>query len=123
MATGQKPFDGKSDYSIMKAHLEEPPVPPGDWDASIPAALSAVILEALAKEPKDRFATAEAFSRKLEQVGRELPESSDSAEQGWRAMSNADCGQTIVELPAVPTVVESPDTNELDRTALTRRPR
>ena len=113
MATGQKPFDGKSDYSIMKAHLEEPPVPPGDWDASIPAALSGVILEALAKDPADRFASAEAFSHKLEQAGRELPEGLDSAEQGWRAMSNADCGHTIVELPAEPTVIETHQTTEI----------
>jgi serine/threonine-protein kinase len=67
MVTGRKPFDGNSEFSIMKAHLEEPPVPPEQVDASIAPDLSEVILIAMAKERSQRYQTAGEF---LEALGR-----------------------------------------------------
>ncbi len=59
--TGKRPFDGVSDYSIMSAHLNKQPVPPVQIDGSVPRALNDLILKAIAKDPGDRFQSADAF--------------------------------------------------------------
>ncbi len=66
LVTGMRPFQGDSDFQIMAAHLQQPPVPPVDRDPRIPAALSDVILMAIAKDPAERFQTAAAFRAALE---------------------------------------------------------
>ena len=70
--TGKKPFDAESQFAIMSAHLARPPVPPVQLNASLPPAVSEIILVALAKEPKDRFQTAGAFLNALRNVQQEV---------------------------------------------------
>ena len=61
MATGRRPFEGDSDYSIMAAHLQQQPRPPLHIDPTLPELLSDIILMSLAKDPAQRFQTADAF--------------------------------------------------------------
>lgn len=61
LATGKRPFDGTSEYSIMAAHLEKTPVPPIVLDPRLPQALNDVILMSVAKDPASRFQTGVAF--------------------------------------------------------------
>jgi eukaryotic-like serine/threonine-protein kinase len=68
MVTGQLPFRGHSNYSVMSAHLQEIPQPPIAVRPDLPKGLSDVILMAMAKDPKDRFQSAEAFSNALKSV-------------------------------------------------------
>ncbi len=68
MATGKKPFDGASNYSIMSAHLQQEPVPPINVAAGVPEALSQIILMAIAKDAGQRFQTAQAFRGALQSV-------------------------------------------------------
>ena len=65
LVTGKRPFDGDSQFAIMSAHLEKTPVPPVTIDPTLPAALNDIILLAVAKEPDQRFQTAEAFRNAL----------------------------------------------------------
>lgn len=67
MITGQRPFDGTNTFSIMAAHLNQPPVPPVQHDPRIPAPVSDVILRALAKDPGARFQSAMEFHAALAQ--------------------------------------------------------
>ena len=73
MVTGQRPFQADSDYSIMAAHLEQAPRPPIDFGVALPAGLNEIILMALAKDPAQRFKTADAFRRALSSVCANLP--------------------------------------------------
>jgi YVTN family beta-propeller protein len=57
--TGRAPFEGRSEYETMTAHLSDPPPRVTEHVASAPAALDVVVARALAKDPADRFATAE----------------------------------------------------------------
>ncbi|HEY2291486.1 MAG TPA: protein kinase [Thermoanaerobaculia bacterium] len=57
MLTGRVPFDGPTDFLILKAQLEEPPAPPSAVVSGIPAWLDRIVLKALAKAPADRFQT------------------------------------------------------------------
>lgn len=68
MVTGRKPFDGNSEFSIMKAHLEEAPVPPDEIDRSVDPDLSDVILTAMAKDRGERYQRAGAFLADLKEV-------------------------------------------------------
>jgi eukaryotic-like serine/threonine-protein kinase len=69
MVTGQLPFRGHSNYSVMSAHLQEQPQPPIVVRPDLPKGLSDIILMAMAKDPRDRFQTAEAFSNALKSSG------------------------------------------------------
>jgi len=65
IVTGARPFQGDSEYSIMAAHLEHKPLPPIQITPNLPPGLSEVILQALEKEPENRFQTADAFRTAL----------------------------------------------------------
>ena len=68
MVTGQRPFVATSDYSIMAAHVKEAPKPPADLHPGLPSELNEIILMAIAKDPTQRFQTAEAFRNALSAV-------------------------------------------------------
>ena len=68
--TGQRPFTATSDYSIMAAHVKEAPKPPVELHPGLPAALNEIILMAIAKDPAQRFQTADAFRNALSSVPR-----------------------------------------------------
>ncbi len=68
MVTGKLPFRGHSNYSVMSAHLQETPQPPIAVRPDLPKGLSDIILMAMAKDPGDRFQTAEAFGTALRSV-------------------------------------------------------
>jgi serine/threonine protein kinase len=72
LVTGKKPFDGDSQFAIMAAHLEKMPVPPVTLDAKLPQALNDVILMSIAKQPEQRFQSAEAFAAALGSVRQNL---------------------------------------------------
>jgi hypothetical protein len=72
LVTGKKPFDGDSQFAIMAAHLEKVPVPPITLDTRLPQMLNDVILMSIAKDPDQRFQTAQAFAAALGNVRQSL---------------------------------------------------
>ncbi|HUP70474.1 MAG TPA: Stk1 family PASTA domain-containing Ser/Thr kinase [Acidimicrobiales bacterium] len=74
MVTGVPPFSGDNPVTIAYKHVREVPEPPRHHDSAIPAAFEAIILQALAKDPSDRYATAEELRADLlrYQQGREV---------------------------------------------------
>ena len=55
--TGRLPFERKTNYALMHAHVQESPPTPRQYQAEIPRELEKVILKAIAKEPQRRFQT------------------------------------------------------------------
>ncbi|HEX3035978.1 MAG TPA: serine/threonine-protein kinase, partial [Thermodesulfobacteriota bacterium] len=55
MVTGRVPFNGDSEYKIMKAHLEEKPTMPWVINSDISKDVGKIILKAIAKNSKDRY--------------------------------------------------------------------
>ncbi len=80
MVTGARPFRADSDYSLMAAHLQQPPKPPIEVRSDLPAALNEIILLAIAKEPAQRFQSADAFRNALNSVRSALPATSRAAQ-------------------------------------------
>jgi serine/threonine-protein kinase len=65
MVTGRRPFDFQSQFDIMAAHVSQLPVPPMQRNGAISRDLDYFILKALAKNPADRFQTADEFRTAL----------------------------------------------------------
>ena len=57
-STGQLPFDGPDAVSVALKQVQETPVPPREVNPAIDPSLEAIILKAMSKDPRARFATA-----------------------------------------------------------------
>ena len=66
MLTGQPPFQGKTITQVIYSVMHDPPPPPRQWNAALPARYDDVFARALAKDPAVRFATAGEFAAALE---------------------------------------------------------
>jgi len=73
MVTGERPFRADSDYSLMAAHVQQPPKPPIELRSDLSAALNEIILMAIAKDPALRFQSADAFRNALNSAKGALP--------------------------------------------------
>jgi len=72
MVTGRVPFNSQSEFELMRAQIEDPPPPPREFAEHIPQAIERIILRALAKDPAERFQTAEEFHTALMDSARAL---------------------------------------------------
>jgi beta-lactam-binding protein with PASTA domain len=59
MVCGRPPFSGDSTVAIAYKHVQEPPTPPRQLNASIAPELEAIIMQLLEKRPEDRYADAD----------------------------------------------------------------
>jgi hypothetical protein len=65
MVCGRRPFVRDDPLDIVRDHLKTPPPLPREINGMISAELDAVIAKALAKDPNERYQTAEAFEAAL----------------------------------------------------------
>ena len=65
MSTGQPPFTGDNPVSIAYKHVREQPEMPKDRNPAVPAALQAVIMQAMAKNPEQRYQSAQGLRADL----------------------------------------------------------
>jgi serine/threonine-protein kinase len=73
MVTGRPPFLGESPVAVASKHVLEQPTPPSKLNRDVTPDLDAVILRAMAKNPANRYQSAEEFRADLERVKRGLP--------------------------------------------------
>ena len=64
--TGRVPFEAESPVSVALKQVSERPQPPSQLNPAVSRALDAVVLKALAKDPANRFASAEEFLEALD---------------------------------------------------------
>ncbi|MGH8937654.1 MAG: serine/threonine-protein kinase [Acidimicrobiia bacterium] len=64
MLAGRPPFRAKTPLALAMAHLYRPPPPPSRF-VRVPAALEAVAMRALEKDPRDRFVSGDAMAAAL----------------------------------------------------------
>lgn len=58
MVTGRVPFEGENTVSIALAHLEEPAVPPSQYNPEVSLGLEQIILRCIQKKPDNRYSGA-----------------------------------------------------------------
>jgi serine/threonine-protein kinase len=68
LLTGRVPFDAESAVTIALKHVSERPVPPAELVPTVPAALDAVVMRALAKDPAQRYQDADSFIADLHEA-------------------------------------------------------
>ncbi|MGH8588308.1 MAG: protein kinase domain-containing protein, partial [Gammaproteobacteria bacterium] len=71
MLSGRMPFAAEGEFELMRAQLEERPLPLREIVPEVPRAVDDAVLQALAKSPNDRFQTAAEFIHAVEQASRE----------------------------------------------------
>jgi serine/threonine protein kinase len=58
LITGQPPFTGDSPVAVAYQHVREDPIPPSQQNPEVSAALDAVVLKAMNKNPANRYQSA-----------------------------------------------------------------
>ncbi|MBI5302168.1 MAG: tetratricopeptide repeat protein [Chloroflexi bacterium] len=121
MVTGRVPFQGESPTAVLMQHLNTAPPPPRQFNASVPDAVQAVILQSLAKNPAERFPRAGEFARAFTAALRgQAPEASaglSSAGTFVEAPATSKDAGTLVEKPGTPEPAASP-LSTMDRRVL-----
>jgi serine/threonine protein kinase/Tol biopolymer transport system component len=72
LATGQKPFKGDTNVSLISSILKDTPPPIADVNPSLPAGITRVVRRALAKDPSRRYQTATDLRNDLEDLKEEV---------------------------------------------------
>jgi len=110
MLTGSVPFIGDTPLEIAMKHLSAIPEPPSEHRPEVPHELDSIVLRALAKNPADRYQSAEEMDADLARAARGqavAPETEEAATQvlrgaGTATMSNAPTEVTRRPVTAVP---------------------
>jgi eukaryotic-like serine/threonine-protein kinase len=89
LLTGKVPFTGDSPVEIAMKHLSGRPQPPSAHRAEVPRDLDLVVLRALAKDPDERYQSAEEMDADLARIEQGLAVSSRTAEAETRIMTAA----------------------------------
>ncbi|HEV7486544.1 MAG TPA: serine/threonine-protein kinase [Thermoanaerobaculia bacterium] len=112
LLTAQKPITGATTAACIMAHCQTPPRPFSETDPQgrVPEALRAVVLKALAKNPKDRYQTAGEFSAALQGA---LPHGNAVRTAAAMPFTAAPVPSTLIEktpfqLPAPSTEIVAP---------------
>jgi hypothetical protein len=87
LLTLQPAFDDVNKARLVNKVLHDPPVPPRKLDSRIPRDLETVVLKCLAKDPAERYATAEALAEDLRRFLADRPVRARRAswrERSWR---------------------------------------
>jgi eukaryotic-like serine/threonine-protein kinase len=108
LLTGGVPFNGETPVEIAMKHLSQVPAPPSSHRAEIPRDLDYVALRALAKDPADRYHSAEEMDSDLERIARGIGVSAETAEAATTVLSRTDAGEAATTIrPAVPAAAGS----------------
>ena len=98
--TGRLPFERKTDYALMHAHVLETPPRPRNIKRDLPKDLESVILKAIEKEPEKRHQSATDFRDQLvrqgERLGRPSPATSGDRAEPPRWRDHIAMGQRLL---------------------------
>jgi beta-lactam-binding protein with PASTA domain len=105
MLTGKVPFTGDTPLEIAMKHLSEVPVPPSELRDDVPDDLDLVVLRALAKDPEDRYQTAEEMNADLARIQRGLSVSSETTDAATAVLAGAGIASAPTIVAPRPTQV------------------
>lgn len=68
LLAGRRPFEAETPYALLDQQLNKSPQPPIELNPRLPQALNDLVLMAMAKDPAQRFQSADAFDRALKGI-------------------------------------------------------
>jgi serine/threonine-protein kinase len=83
MLTGKLPFDCANDVQFLRAHIKDAPPKPSTMTAGIDAAVDALVMRALEKDPERRFASAREMIAAIDRAAGHEPLEAPGR-RGWR---------------------------------------
>src|SRR5919201_342471 len=101
MLTGKVPFTGDTPVEIAMKHLSQVPKPPSEWREQVPHDLDAVVMRALAKDPEQRYGSAEEMDADLARVARGVSVARETEDAMTQVLAGAgiSSAQTMVQRP------------------------
>ncbi|HWH05317.1 MAG TPA: Stk1 family PASTA domain-containing Ser/Thr kinase, partial [Gaiellaceae bacterium] len=90
LLTGRVPFTGETPVEIAMKHLSQPPEPPSAHRPDVPRDLDYVVLRALAKDPAERYRTADEMDSDLDRIARGIGVSAETAEAATSVLSRTE---------------------------------
>src|SRR5215831_11764712 len=117
LLTGKTPFEGDTPVEIAMKHLSNPPKPPSELRPEIPPELDMVVMRALAKDPNERYQSADEMEADLDRIARGAPVARTTADSATRVIPVpppvADpTSATMIAPAAVPAVVDEEEHEE-----------
>jgi serine/threonine-protein kinase len=73
LLTGRPPFLGDSPVAIAYQHVRENPIPPSRVDPEVPQWADAIVLKAMAKDPRDRYQSAAEMRADIQRALQGMP--------------------------------------------------
>ena len=98
LLTGSVPFNGETPVEIAMKHLSQVPAAPSTHRPEIPRDLDFVALRALAKDPADRYHSAEEMDSDLERIARGIGVSAETAEAATTVLAQTDVGDAATSI-------------------------
>src|SRR5205085_11657498 len=98
LLTGQVPFTGEAPVEIAMKHLQAMPEPPSRLRPEVPHDLDAVVMRAIAKDPEQRYQSAEEMDADLARVARGVAVSPHPDEALTKILSAAGTGGTAATM-------------------------
>ena len=98
LLTGSVPFTGETPVEIAMKHLSQAPVAPSAHRPEVPRDLDYVVLRALAKDPADRYHSAEEMDSDLERIARGIGVSAETAEAATTVLAKTDVGEAATTI-------------------------
>jgi len=83
LLVGRPPFDNQNPMRVMVAHAHDEVIPPSRFRPDVPTDLEQVVLRSLAKDPEQRYQTAAALGRALDQCSSAGEWSREQAAVWW----------------------------------------
>jgi eukaryotic-like serine/threonine-protein kinase len=110
MLTGKVPFTGDTPVEIAMKHLSQVPDPPSKLRSDVPHDLDAVVMRALAKDPEQRYSSAEEMDADLARVARGVAVSRETEDAMTQVLSGAGLtsAQTMIQRPRTAVTPPAP---------------
>jgi eukaryotic-like serine/threonine-protein kinase len=108
LLTGELPIKGENNYEVMMGHVNKTPIPPHHIAPLVPTAVSDAVMRALAKDPAQRFATADDFLHFLKLTPATSQEGATYAAPLPTMSAPATSERTPMPPPAVPSAASGP---------------
>jgi hypothetical protein len=109
MAVGRVPFKAETPLAVIVKHLHDPLPLPRTLNPNLPESVERVILKSLAKEPEDRYPTAEAMVDALNAAINEAPANPPVAvPSATMASAGSGSGGHTVKVTAPPAASSAP---------------
>jgi serine/threonine-protein kinase len=108
LLTGKTPFDGETPVEIAMKHLSNAPQPPSKLRPDVPPELDMVVLRALAKDPDERYKSADQMEADLERVARGASVSAATVDTATQVLRRPAAAVVAAEAATAATMIAAP---------------